>query len=42
MDFETIAIEKGWNDATKVAILLEYIDNQGDDATFIDFLLEQQ
>lgn len=40
--FEKIAEEQGWNDATKVCILLEYIDNQGSPEAFDDFISEKQ
>ncbi len=40
--FEKIAEEQGWNDATKICILLEYIDNQGSPEAFDDFISEKQ
>lgn len=40
--FETIANEQGWSEATQIAVLLEYIENQQSDAVFKDFLLEKQ
>lgn len=36
--FEKIAEEQGWSEATKVLVLLAYIENQGSDEAFIDFV----
>lgn len=33
--------QTGWNDSTVVQILLEYIENQGDNWTFPDFIAEK-
>jgi hypothetical protein len=34
--FEEIAEEQGWNDASKVAVLLEYVANQGSEDALAD------
>ncbi len=38
-EFDAICDEAGWDSDEIVSILLEYIDNQCDDATFVDYLL---
>jgi hypothetical protein len=35
---DEIAARTGWNDESKLSIALEYIDNQGDDGTWENFL----
>jgi hypothetical protein len=35
---ETIAAEQGWNDETKLILVLGYIENQGSNDAFADFL----
>jgi hypothetical protein len=37
-----IGEEQGWNDSTKLALALEYIENQSSPEAFRDFLLEKQ
>ena len=39
--FETAAEKAGWNDQSKIAILLEYISNQQSEEAFKDFLSEK-
>lgn len=45
MEAETIIDEigarTGWNDASKLALCLQYINNQADNAAFQDFLEQQ-
>lgn len=38
---EKIAAAQGWNDASQLALALQYISFQGDDSAFRDFLLQQ-
>lgn len=38
---EKYAEDAGWNDASKLVVLCRYIDNQGDNTSFRDFLIEQ-
>ena len=38
---DEIAAEAGWNTDSKLALCLEYIGRQQDDATFEDFLQQQ-
>lgn len=40
--FEKIAREQGWNELKKVAVLLEYIENQASPEAFNDFIVEKQ
>jgi len=40
--FERIAEEQGWNPDTQVAVLLEYLENQGSPEAFEDFLIQKQ
>jgi hypothetical protein len=35
---ESIGDKQGWDDASKLALALEYIDNQQDDAAWREFL----
>ena len=35
---EQIAHKQGWDDASKLALALEYINNQEDDAAWADFV----
>lgn len=35
---EELADEQGWDDASMLALCRQYIDNQQDDAAFLDFL----
>ena len=39
---EEIGEEQGWNDASKLALVCQYLDNQQDDSAFADFLRQQQ
>ncbi len=39
--FEEAAEKAGWNDQSKIAILLEYISNQQSEDAFQDFLSEK-
>jgi hypothetical protein len=36
--FDEIANAQGWSDASRVAVLLRYIENQDSNEAFIDFL----
>jgi hypothetical protein len=38
--FEKFAQQQGWNDATQVELLLQYIEAQGEISGFRDFLQE--
>lgn len=39
---EDVAEEQGWSEATQVAVLLEYIENQSSPEAFEDFLWHKQ
>jgi len=39
---EKIAAEQGWNETTQLELALRYIDFQGGNDAFRDFLLQQQ
>jgi len=39
---DEIGDEQGWNDQSKIELLCQYIDNQGDNDCFADFLRTQQ
>lgn len=38
---DEFAAKQGWNEASQLALALQYIDNQADDAAFKDFLAQQ-
>lgn len=40
--FAELCEEQGWNNDTSVHVLLDYIYNQQDNKTFIDYLREVQ
>jgi hypothetical protein len=38
--FETMTTEEGWHERTQIDVLLQYIENQGSEAAFEDFLAQ--
>ena len=38
---DEIGTRQGWNDESKLTLCLRYIENQGDDSAFEDFLQRQ-
>ena len=41
MILDAIAARTGWNESSKLFLCLQYIQNQGDNAAFENFLEEQ-
>lgn len=41
IEFERVAAEQGWNDQSRIDVLLRYIESQASFAAFADFLATQ-